>query len=137
MHPRFNEQLASQHMQQLQRQAAMMRRVASEDIAIHPANRAYTSVLWYLLFGMQIPTHKVEQDSSRYEYLPGKLQDRLGTMVRTIITITLALGVLIGSFLFSRFGLFSAALLSGALLVVISVPILVRAAGMLKANLVK
>ncbi len=137
MHPRFNEQLASQHMQQLQRQAAMMRRVASEDIAIHPANRAYTSVLWYLLFGMQIPTHKVEQDSSRYEYLPGKLQDRLGTMVRTIITITLALGVLIGSFLFSRFGLFSAALLSGALLVVISVPMLVRAAGMLKANLVK
>jgi len=137
MHPRFNEQLASQHMQQLQRQAAMMRRVASEDIAIHPANRAYTSVLWYLLFGMQIPTHKVEQDSSRYEYLPGKLQDRLGTMVRTISTITLALGVLIGSFLFSRFGTFSAALLSGALLVVISVPMLVRAAGMLKANLVK
>ena len=137
MHPRFNEQLASQHMQQLQRQAAMMRRVASEDIAIHPASRAYTSVLWYLLFGMRISTCKAEQDSSRYEYLPDKLQDRLGTMVRTISTISLALGVLIGSFLFSRFGLFSAALLSGALLVVISVPILVRAAGMLKANLVK
>jgi hypothetical protein len=137
MHPRFNEQLASQHMQQLQREAAMMRRVASEDIAILPASRAYTSVLWYLIFGMRISTYKVEQDSSRYEYLPDKLQDRLGTMVRTISTISLALGVLIGSFLFSRFGLFSAALLSGALLVVISVPILIRAAGMLKANLVK
>jgi hypothetical protein len=137
MHPRFNEQLASQHIQQLQREAAMMRRVASEDIAIHPSSRAYTSVLWYLLFGMRISTYKAEQDSSRYEYLPDKLQDRLGTMVRTISAISLALGVLIGSFLFSRFGLFSAALLSGALLVVISVPILVRAAGMLKANLVK
>jgi hypothetical protein len=137
MHPRFNEQLASQHMQQLQRESAMMRRVASEDIAILPASRAYTSVLWYLIFGMRISTYKAEQDSSRYEYVPDKLQDLLGTMVRTISAISLALGVLIGSFLFSRFGLFSAALLSGALLVVISVPILMRAAGMLKANLVK
>jgi len=137
MHPRFNEQLASQHMQQLQREAAMMRRVASKDIAKHPSSRAYTSVLWYLLFGMRIPTYKVEQDSSRYEYLLDKLQNRLGTMVRTISMISLALGVLIGSFLFSRFGLFSAALLSGALLVAISVPMLIRAADMLKANLVK
>ena len=137
MHPRFNEQLASQHMQQLQREVAMMRRVASKDIAKHPSSRAYTSVLWYLLFGMRISTCKAEQDSSRYEYLLDKLQNRLGTMVRTISMISLALGVLIGSFLFSRFGTFSAALLSGALLVVISVPMLVRAAGMLKANLVK
>ncbi len=67
----------------------------------------------------------------REEYTLSKLQARLNATTRVVGLAALGLGLLVGAFLNSRFGLLPIVLLSGIVLVAVSFPILMRSALML------
>ncbi len=133
MHPLFHEQMAKQRVEQLQREAAAMQRVnrVISDLDNKTGNHSFTRVLWYLLFGLHIPTSSQNQRGVREEYALDKLQTRLNATTRVVGLVALGLGFLIGGFLNSRFGLVPIVLLSSIILVVVSFPIFVRSVSML------
>ncbi len=135
MHPLFHEQIAKQRMEELQREAAAMQRMnrANSDLDNKTGNHSFTRVLWYLLFGLHIPTSSQNQGGMREEYALDKLQTRLNATTRVVGLVALGLGSLIGGFLNSRFGLVPIVLLSSIILVVVSFPIFVRSVSVLMA----
>jgi len=135
MHPLFHEQMAKQRVEQLQREAAAMQRVnrVISDLDNKTGNHSFTRVLWYLLFGLHLPTSSQNQRGVREEYALDKLQTRLNATTRVVGLVALGLGSLIGGFLNSRFGLVPIVLLSSIILVVVSFPIFVRSVSMLRA----
>ena len=135
MHPLFYEQMAKQHMEELQREAATIQRVnrAKSELDNKTGNHSFTRVLWYLLFGLHIPTSSQIRDGVREEYALEKLQTRLSATTRVVGLVALALGSLIGGFLNSKFGLVPIVLLSSIILVVVSFPILMRSVSVLRA----
>jgi len=128
MHPHFYEHLAKQHMEELQREAATMRRAYSVESATSDGDNTRTRILWYLLFGLYVPSYK----HLGQELLLDRLQERLNAVLRMICIVSLALGLLIGSLLASRFGPIPATLLSSVAFLVVSVPVLVRSIGLLR-----
>ena len=134
MHPQIHEQMAKQRMEGLQREAAAMQRMnrANSDLDIKIGIHSFTHTLWYLIFGLHIPTSSQNQSHLREEYHLGKLQPRLNATIRVVGLVALGLGLLIGGFLNSRFGLVPIVLLSGIILVLVSFPILMRSVGMLR-----
>ncbi len=128
MYPHFYEHLAKQHMEELQREAAAMRRAYSVERATSDGDNTRARVLWYLLFGLHVPGYK----RLGQELLLDRLQERLNAVLRMICIVSLALGLLIGSLLASRFGPIPATLLSGVAFLVVSVPVLVRSIGLLR-----
>jgi len=128
MYPHFYEHLAKQHMEELQREAATMRRAYSVESATSDGDNTRTRILWYLLFGLHVPSYK----RLGQELLLDRLQERLNAVLRMICIVSLALGLLIGSLLASRFGPIPATLLSSVAFLVVSVPVLVRSIGLLR-----
>jgi len=128
MYPHFYEHLAKQHMEELQREAATMRRAYSVESATSDGDNTRTRILWYLLFGLYVPSYK----HLGQELLLDRLQERLNAVLRMICIVSLALGLLIGSLLASRFGPIPATLLSSVAFLVVSVPVLVRSIGLLR-----
>jgi len=128
MYPHFYEHLAKQHMEELQREAATMRRAYSVESATSDGDNTRTRILWYLLFGLYVPAYK----HLGQELLLDRLQERLNAVLRKICIVSLALGLLIGSLLASRFGPIPATLLSSVAFLVVSVPVLVRSIGLLR-----
>jgi len=137
MHPRIHEQMANQRMEELQREAATMQQMnrANSDLDNKTGNHSVTHVLWYLLIGLHIPTSSQNQAGIREEYTLDKLQARLNATIRVIGLAALGLGLLIGAFLNSRFGLLPIVLLGGIALVAISFPILMRSMLMLRKHI--
>ncbi len=137
MHPLIHEQVAKQRMEGLQREAAAIQRMnrANSDLDNKTGNHSFTRILWYLLIGLHIPTSSQNQGGIRKEYTLGKLQARLNATMRVVGLAALGLGLLIGGFLNSNFGLVPIVLLSGIILVAVSLPILIRSVWMLRKHI--
>jgi hypothetical protein len=150
MHPRIHEQMANQRMEELQREAAAIQRMnrASSDMDNKTGNHSFTHVLRYLLFGLHVPASSQNpgtyasrlpaqagemqgEGPLREEYNLGKLQAHLNATTRVVGLAALGLGLLVGAYLNSRFGLLPIVLLSGIVLVAVSFPILMRSVSML------
>ncbi len=133
MHPRIHEQMANQRMEGLQREAAAIQRMnrASSDLDNKIGNHSFTQVLRYLLFGLYVPASSQKQSGIREEYNLGKLQARLNAPTLVVGLAALGLGLLIGAFLNSKFGLLPIVILSGIVLVAVSFPILMRSVWLL------
>lgn len=133
MHPSIHEQMSKQHMEALQHEAAVAQRMnrAKKDLDNRTGSNSLTHLLWYLLFGMHIPTHNQKQGE---EYPMRGLQANLNAITRVVGSVALGLGLLLGGFLYSSFGLAPIVLLASIILVVVSLPILMRSASALSKH---
>jgi hypothetical protein len=131
MHPSFHEQMSKHRMEELQRETAAMQRVsrAKSDLENTTGNRSFTHTLWYLCFGLSIPSSTQKQ---REEYTLERFQALLNAIMRVVGFVALGLGLLIGGFLYSSFGSLPVVLLSSSILVVVSLPILLRSVSVLR-----
>ncbi|TMF46909.1 MAG: hypothetical protein E6I32_10960 [Chloroflexi bacterium] len=129
MHPFFQQQLAQQRMEELRREAVRTSYIANSKTPTRSNTR--TRILSYLLLDLRVPGEK------QGDFLSYRLQGRFRTTMRLVCMLSLALGLLIGSALDSKFGVFPAVVLSGMMVVVVGVPILMRSAGALKAYVVR
>jgi hypothetical protein len=136
MHPRIHEQMANQRMEELQREAVTMQHLnrANNDADNRTGSHSFTPILWYLLIGLRIPTFSQKQSAIKEEYTLGKLQARLNATTRVVGLAALGLGLLIGGFLNSSFGLVPIVLLGAIALVAVSFPILMRSVWMLRKH---
>jgi hypothetical protein len=133
MHPSFTDHMSTTRMEQFQREAMAMQHAnhakSSTDSAT--GSSSLKRMLWYVFFGLYIPGSGQKQGETYT--LPG-FQARLNATMWMIGCIALGLGLLIGSFINSNFGLLPIVLLSSILLVAVSLPILTRSASMLSKH---
>lgn len=129
MHPSIHEQISKQHMEALQHEAAIAQLTnrAKKDLDNKTGSNSPTHLLWYLLFGMRIPNQKQGEDI-------GGLQANLNAITRVVGCVALGFGLLIGGFLYSSFGLLPIVLLASIILVVVSIPVLMRSVSMLSKH---
>jgi hypothetical protein len=139
MHPLLIQQLAKLHMEELQREATTTRFANSAGVSsgkgvVHRVPSRYFShpVLWYLLLGLRMPISTAQQ-----EVTPGWLQDRLHATIRVIGLAAMGVGLLVGSFLNARLGLFPVVFLSALLCAAVSLPMLMRSVMLLKEHLLR
>ncbi len=125
MHPSFTEHMSTKRMEQFQREATVMQRVnrAKSSPDNTTGSSSLTRILWYLFFGLHIPTSSQKQGET---YPLQSFQAHLIATMWMIGCVALGLGLLIGSFINSNFGLLPIILLSSIILVAISLPILLR-----------
>ena len=91
-------------------------------------SHSFTRLIWYLLFGLHIQTSNQKQDEA--DNLPA-IQTRLSAAIWMVGFVALGLGLLVGGFLYGKFGLLPIVLLSGIILVAVSLPILLRSVSLL------
>ena len=133
MHPSFHEQMSKQRMEALQREAAFAHRAnhVNSDLENKTGNQVFTRILWYLLFGLHIPASSQKLSD---EYTLTGFQARLNATMWMVGFVALGLGLLIGGFLYSSFGLVPIVLLTSSMLVIVSIPILIRSASVLSKH---
>jgi len=129
MHPFLQQQLAQQRMEELRREAVCSSYIVNDETPTR--SNTCTRVLSYLLLGLCGPGEK------QGDFLPYRLQGRFRATMRLVCMISVALGLLVGNALDSKFGVFPAVVLSGMMVVVVGVPILMRSVGMLKGYVVR
>ena len=133
MHPSFTDHMSTKRMEQFQREAMVMQRVnhAKSSPDNTTGSSSLTRILWYLFFGLHIPTSSQKQGEA---YTIQSFQARLNATLWMIGCVALGLGLLIGGFLYSSFGLAPIVLLASIILVVVSLPILMRSASALSKH---
>jgi hypothetical protein len=133
MHPSFTEHMSTKRMEQFQREATVMQRVnhANSNQDNTTGSRSFTRILWYLLFGLHIPTSSQKQGEG---YTLKGFQARLNDTMWMVGFVALGLGLLIGGFLYSNFGLLPIVLLSSIILIAVSFPILLRSVSVLSKH---
>ncbi len=133
MHPSFTDHMSTTRMDQYQREAMVMQRMnhAKSNSDNPTGSSSLTRNLWYVFFGLNIPTSSQKQGEAYT--LPG-FQARLNATMWMIGCIALGLGLLIGSFINSNFGLLPIVLLSSIILIAVSLPIVTRSASMLSKH---
>jgi hypothetical protein len=133
MHPSFTDYMSTKRMEQFQREAMVMQRVnhAKSNPDNTTGSSSLTRNLWYVFFGLHIPTSSQKQSEA---YTLQSFQARLNATMWMIGCVALGLGLLIGSFIISNFGLLPIVLLSSIILVAISLPILIRSASVLSKH---
>ena len=133
MHPSFTDHMSTTRMDQFKREAAVMQRVnyAKSSTENPRGNSSLTHILWYVFFGLNIPTSSQKQGEA---YTIQSFQARLNATMWMIGCIALGLGLLIGSFISSNFGLLPVVLLSSIILIAVSLPIVTRSAFMLSKH---
>ena len=133
MHPSITDHMSTTRMDQYQREAMVMQRLnhAKGNSDNPTGSNSLTRILWYVFFGLNIPTPSQKQGEAYT--LPG-FQARLNASMWMIGFIALGLGLLIGSFINSNFGLFPIVFLSSIILVAVSLPIVARSASMLSKH---
>ena len=133
MHPSFTDHMSTTRMDQYQREAMVMQRMnhAKSNSDNPTGSSSLTRNLWYVFFGLNIPTSS--QKRGEAYTLPG-FQARLNATMWMIGCIALGLGLLIGSFINSNFGLLPIVLLSSIILIAVSLPIVTRSASMLSKH---
>ena len=133
MHPSFTGHMSTTRMDQYQREAMVMQRVnhAKSNSDSPTGSSSLTRNLWYVFFGLNIPTSSQKQGEA---YTLPSFQARLNATMWMIGCIALGLGLLIGSFINSNFGLLPIVLLSGIILIAVSLPIVTRSASMLSKH---
>lgn len=130
MHPTFTEHMSATRMKQFHSEAMAMQRLnhAHSDSNNSPGSSSLTSVLWYVFFGLNISNTSQKHAETNHMQ---SFQSRLNAIMWVIGCIALGLGLLIGSFINTNFGLLPIVLLSCILLIVVSLPILSRSASLL------
>ena len=130
MHPSFTDHMSTTHMEQFQREAMVMQRMnqAKNNSDITPDGSSLTHTLWYVFFGLNIPNSSQKQSETNSIQ---SFQSGLNATMWIIGCIALGLGLLLGSFINSNFGLLPIVLLSSIILIAVSLPILSRSASML------
>ena len=130
MHPSFTDQMSTTRMKQFQREAMVMQRLnhVESNSANTTGSITLTRNLWYVFFGLHIPGSSQKQGET---YTVPGFKARLNATMWMIGCIALGLGLLIGSFIISNFGLLPIVLLSGILLVAVSLPVVARSASLL------
>ena len=130
MHPSFTEHMSTTRKKQFQREAMAMQRLkhAESNSANTTGSITLTRNLWYVFFGLNIPTSSQKQGET---YTVPGFKARLNATMWMIGCIALGLGLLIGSFIISNFGLLPIVLLSSILLVAVSLPVVARSASLL------
>ena len=129
MHPFIQQQLSQQRMEELRREA--MRSAYISHIGTPTRSNTRTPLMWYLLLGLLVPGEK------QSDFLLSRLQGRFRTTMRLVVMISLALGLLIGDLLDSKFGVIPSVVLSGVVFLVVAMPILWRSVVVLRAYVVK
>ncbi len=130
MHPSFTDHMSMTHMEQFQREAIVMQRAnhAKSNSGNTTGSSSITRILWYVFFGLNIPASSQKQGEP---YTLTGFKARLNATMWMIGCIALGLGLLIGSFINSNFGLLPIVFLSAIILVAVSLPIVTRSASML------
>ena len=133
MHPLIHEQMTMQHMEELRREAALAQRAnhANSDIVNKTGSNSFTHILWYLLFGLHVPASSQKRAD---EYTMQGFQAHLNATIWMVGFVALALGLLIGGFLYSSFGPLPIVLMTSILLVAVSIPILLRSVSVLSKH---
>jgi hypothetical protein len=133
MHPSFTGHMSTTRMEQFQREATAMQRInhAKSGHNNTTGSSSLTHILWYVLFGLHIPSSSQKQGES---YTVQSFQARFNATFWMIGCIALGLGLLIGSFINSNFGLLPIVLLCSIILVAVSLPIVTRSASMLSKH---
>ncbi len=132
MHPSFTDHMSTTHMEQFQREAIVMQRADhAKSSSINTTGSTLTRILWYLFFGLNIPTSSQKQGET---YTLQSFQARLNATMWMIGCIALGLGLLIGSFINSNFGQLPIVLLSTIILIAVTLPIVTRSASMLSKH---
>ena len=133
MHPSFTDYMSTMRMKQFHREAMATQRAnhTKSNSANTTGSSTLTRNLWYVFFGLNIPTSSQKRGET---YTLSSFQARLNASMWMIACIALGLGLLIGSFINSNFGLLPIVLLSSIILVAVSLPILARSASMLSKH---
>jgi uncharacterized protein YacL len=133
MHPSFTDHMSTKRMEQFQRDAMFMQRVnhAKSSPDNTAGSSSLTRILWYLFFGLHITTSSQKQGET---YTLQSVQARLNATMWMIGCLALGLGLLIGSFINSNFGLLPIVLLSSIILVAILLPVVTRSASLLSKH---
>jgi hypothetical protein len=133
MHPSFTEHMSTKRMEQFQREATVMQRLnhANSNLDNTTGGHSFPRILWYVLFGLHIPTSSQKQGEA---YTLQGFQARLNATMWIVGFVALGLGLLIGGFLYSNFGLLPIVLLSSIILVAVSFPILLRSMSVLSKH---
>ncbi len=130
MHPSFTDHMSATRMDQFHREGIAMQRVqnAYSNSNNTPDRNTLTGILWYIFFGLDIPaaSQKPGETNTMQSF-----QSRVNATMWVIGCIALGLGLLIGSFINTNFGLLPIVLLCAILLIIVSLPILSRSASML------
>ena len=133
MHPSFTDHMSTTRMKQFQREAMAMQRLnhAKSSSANTTGSSSLTRILYYVFFGLNIPGSSQKQAET---FTLPNYQSRLNATMWMIACITLGLGLLIGSFINSNFGLLPIVLLSSIILVAVLLPIVARSASLLSKH---
>jgi type IV secretory pathway VirB2 component (pilin) len=133
MHPSFTANMSTTRMEQFQREAMAMQRVnhAKRSLDNTTGSSSLAYILWYVLFGLHIPSSSQKQGEA---YTMQSFQARINATIWMIGCIAFGLGLLIGSFINSNFGLLPIVLLCSIILVAVSLPIVTRSASMLSKH---
>lgn len=133
MHPSFTGHMSRTRMEQFQREAMAMQRIkhAKSNFDNTTGGSSLTHILWYVLFGLYIPSSSQKQGEA---YTMQGFQARFNATIWVIGCIALGLGLLMGSFINSNFGLLPIVLLCSIILVAVSLPIVTRSASMLSKH---
>lgn len=133
MHPFIHEQMSMQRMEELRREATLAQRAnhVNSDVVNKTGSNSFTHVLWYLFFGLHIPTYGQRRAG---EYTMQRFQAHLNATIWVVGFVALGLGLLIGGFLFSSFGPLPIVLLTSIILVTVSIPILLRSVTVLSKH---
>ena len=133
MHPSFTDHMSTMRMEQFQREAMAMQRVnhAKSSSDNTTGNNSLNRILWYVFFGLNMPTSSQKQGEA---YPVQSFQARLNATMWVIGCIALGLGLLIGSFINSNFGLLPIVVLSSIILIAVTLPIVTRAVPILSKH---
>src|SRR5215471_11492609 len=133
MHPSFTGHMSKTRMEQFHREAMAMQRInqAKSNLDNTTGSKSLTHILWYVLFGLYIPSSSQKQGEA---YTMQSFQARFNGTMWVIGCIALGLGLLIGSFINSNFGLLPIVLLCSIILVAVSFPIFLRSASVLSKH---
>jgi hypothetical protein len=133
MHPMIREQISTQRMEELLREAtlAQLANHAKSDVDNKTGSNSFTYVLWYLLFGLHIPASSQKRAD---EYTIQGFQAQLNATIWMVGFVALGLGLLIGGFLYNSFGPLPTVLLTSIILVAVSIPILLRSVSVLSKH---
>ncbi len=127
MHPFLNQHMARLHREELQREAT----AAQAADMVQTNTRAF----WYLIFDLPMLTSSTSNARLTQVITPSKLQGQICAIIRAIALGAFGIGLLIGSYLGTRFGLLPATLLGCIICLAISLPILRRSLKVLKQHL--
>lgn len=129
MYPHLSEHLAKQRRDELLRDAAATRLLVREELTSSIANNRV--FLLYLLFGLPLPSSKSPEGALLLD------QAHYNGALRAIGLVALALGVLTGSLLDSRFGLAPAVFVDAAIALVMLALIASRTIGLRKTRVAR